>query len=107
MAKGKSVSGYAGNVCSAPQKGSSKSYAATDHGLAHNYMIGQDNPIGGGPGDTPKRQSGRQAGKVVSPSESDSGVPSNSAARDAYIGSHTPGKGSVPGPDRMGSSTSD
>lgn len=107
MAKGKGYSGYKRDLCSYPQKGSSKSYDATDHGLAHNYMFGQDNPIGGGPGDTPKRQSGRQPGKVVSPSESDSGGPTISAAKDAYIGSHTPGNGTVPGPDRMGSSTSD
>lgn len=97
-------SGYKRSVCSYPQAGSGKSYAATDHGLAHNYVVGMDNPIGGGPGDTPKRQSGRQPGVMRSPSEGDAGKPHASAERYANIGGGT-GPGKIPGADRMGSSS--
>ena len=60
MAKGyKSGSGYSKSSCD----------------TAHNYVVGMDNPMSGGPGDTPKRQSGRQSNIGRNPSEKDAGVP--------------------------------
>ena len=70
--------------------------------VAKNYGVGQDNPTSGGPGDTPKRQSGRQSNIGRPINESDGG--SFGHTRTGHGGSHTPGNGAPPGPDRMGSS---
>lgn len=71
-------------------------------GVAKNFRIGQDNPIGGGPGDTPKRQSGRISNIGKPPSPGDAGTFAGHHGK--HMGSHTPGNGAPPGPDRMGSS---